>query len=110
MKEIGRPKVASGTGNPLMAGIGDTKKAEAGFNSKTERFVDGVSDNIGPGSYTVKDGMTKYTNLGGSLPRDKRGENPIEPNPGPGTYFEEEVDNPWNKKSFNIIFSELSSF
>jgi hypothetical protein len=98
-----------GTGNPLMAGIGDTRKREAGFAAKASRFkIQPPQDPLGPGSYVIKDTLTKSASTGGFIPRDKRGANDGEQKPGPGTYFEEEQEHEWNRKSFNIIFSDLA--
>jgi hypothetical protein len=106
---IGRPHNYCGTGNPLMAGIGDTRKRSIPFNNKCDRWMTKPKEeHLGPGSYVVKDTLTKSASTGGFMPKEGRAGMRNEVKPGPGTYFEEEVDNPWNKKSFNIIFSDLS--
>jgi hypothetical protein len=107
-----RKAVVSGTGNPLLAGIGDTKKREAPFNAKQTRFVNVDRDeslsNLGPGAYIVNDPMTKSASTGSFIPRGVRFDAAKHETPGPGQYYDDENDANWNKKSYNIIFSDIS--
>ena len=91
-----------------MSGLADSRHKEIGFNAKVRRFdVDRPEEMIGPGSYVIKEELTKSASTGGFMAKGLRSGS-VTANPGPGTYFEDDVDAKWNKKSFNIIFSELS--
>lgn len=51
---FGQRELMSGTGNPLFAGTGDTKRREAGFNIKSKRFQKQTTElppKLGPGTY-----------------------------------------------------------
>ena len=100
----------SGTGNPLMAGVGDSKKREAGFNSKQQRWLENgdINESVGPGAYVVSDAMTKSASAGTFIPRGIRFTKSKGETPAPGQYHDEDTDAGWNKKSYNIIFSDIS--
>ena len=91
-----------------MSGLGGSRQNGIGFNAKVRRFdADRPEEILGPGSYVIKEELTKSASTGGFMAKGLRSDS-VGVNPGPGTYFEDDVDAKWNKKSFNIIFSELS--
>ena len=94
----------------MMAGIGDSKKREAGFNSKQTRWQDNseINESVGPGAYQVSDAMTKSASTGTFIPRGLRFDKSKGTTPAPGQYYDEDTDAQWNKKSYNIIFSDIS--
>ena len=106
-------KVTSGTGNPLLAGIGENKKREAAFNIKSQRFGQLLEsqEKIGPGTYDPKPAkdvqahkpvfIPKVLTIQASRFREKGGA----VTPGPGSYFDEQGAG-WNKRSYNILFTE----
>jgi len=92
-----------GTGNPLLAGLGENKKREAAFNSKSQRFGAQTPEGLlGPGSYDPKLQSRKPA----FIPKASRfREKAVVGLPGPGTYFDEQTGT-WNKRSYNILFTE----
>ena len=109
VKDLGQPKIYTGTGNPLMSAIGASQISEAAFHSKATRFGDPEeSTTPGPSNYDVNEELVKKTSIGGFVPLAQRPLSMINEAPGPGTYFDEESAGEWNKKTFNIMFSEVN--
>lgn len=76
-----------------------------GFASSVERFFEKKgSEHVGPGCYDVdvKQKAKKVIVAMEKRFKDK-GKKDV---PGPGTYYGE-VDEAWNKKSYNVLFSEI---
>ena len=92
-----------GTGNPLLAGIGENKKREAAFNSKSQRFSGNSQEApLGPGTYDPKLPGHKPA----FIPKASRFQDKARgSNPGPGSYYDEQLGT-WNKRSYNILFTE----
>lgn len=107
-----RPPV-SGTGNPLFAGTGDSKRREAGFNIKSKRFVRTESElppRLGPGAYDPRVLRDVQSQKMVYIPKVRyrqaeRFEERRRLTPGPGTYFED-TRNQWNTVTYNITFTD----
>ena len=84
---------------PLLMHL-DSPKKPVGFESQAERFVGAKAEGVGPGTYNPQDSPSQGNS---SLPRAERFLATTVQNPGPGTY-EHLAD--WNKKSFNLLFSD----
>jgi hypothetical protein len=54
--------------------------------------------------------MIKSGSAGTVIPKQKRfsTQKQEKPTPGPGEYYDDDIEEGWNKKSYNIIFSDLS--
>lgn len=93
---------------PPPAGVHLTAKnfseVNVGFASTTERFVDEKKAKMipGPGAYDWK---LKNSNSKVIISNEDRFKSAPKKGPGPGEYFEE-CEDKWNKKSFNVLFSE----
>lgn len=78
------------------------------FASNTERFFSEVKgkgiDTPGPGAYDYSDVTKTGRVILSTENRFKNKEGPVIP--GPGAYFESSEDR-WNKKSYNVLFSEI---
>lgn len=93
-------------GNSIHPLLNKKSKSESniGFYSKAARFNDKSTKNIeipGPGAYNTLQNPSKNAPTLGKDTRFKPDQNE---GPGPGTYLE---DSEWNKKSFNILFTDL---
>lgn len=103
----------SGTGNPLFAGTGDSKRREAAFNIKSKRFSKPSTElppRLGPGSYDPRVLRDVQSQKQVFIPKVKyrqavRFEERRRLTPGPGTYFEE-TRNQWNTVTYNITFTD----
>ena len=107
-------RITSGTGNPLLAGVGDHKKREAAFNIKSQRFTQPLSEmqeKLGPGTYDPKLAKDMQSHKPVFIPKvtdsqaSRFGQKGKDGNPGPGSYFDEQ-GNGWTKRSYNILFTE----
>lgn len=94
--------------HPALSKVTRTKsEGNLGFVSRAERF--NSTDKIkrkqipGPGSYDVKNGSRAKKVIVSREDRFKKLNKSALP--GPGTYMEETDE--WNKKSYNILFSEI---
>ena len=78
-----------------------------GFNSKEDRWKTKNNEMPGPGAYNkIRKTQKKINKKNAYVSKDERfGTKKADQFPGPGTYFER--NNPWNKKTFNIQFTEL---
>lgn len=78
-------------------------ESQVAFHSSTERFENNLKDRApGPGSY---DYVLKGDEKKIMIFNEGRFKNVEKKLPGPTDYFEEPDDN-WNRKSYNVLFSE----
>lgn len=111
---LGSKKIPSSPTHPLLTHINEVSKKNVGFNTQADRFtgkIENAKDPLGPGTYDVTE-VKKGAHAVGSkyfITRQDRfnDKSPAEL-PGPGAYHEEHNEETWNKRSFNILFSELS--
>jgi hypothetical protein len=52
--------------------------------------------------------MTKSASSGSFIAKETRFHKGKNLTPGPGQYYDDELEGGWNKKSYNIIFSDIS--
>ena len=94
--------------NPILSKITNFQSDNnVGFASSTDRFQNEfvkVNDVPGPGSYDIKN---ENKALNAIVSHSNRFKGLTTKNlPGPGAYYEEN-DEAWNKKSYNVLFSEV---
>mmetsp|Transcript_4099 Transcript_4099/g.3954 ORF Transcript_4099/g.3954 Transcript_4099/m.3954 type:complete len:333 (+) Transcript_4099:697-1695(+) len=112
---IGAKRSPTSPTHPLLTHINEVSKKNVGFNSQADRFRQNqevIKDPLGPGTYDVVEprrGAHAIPNKVFIARADRFNEEkkPAE-FPGPGAYYEEHNEETWNKRSFNILFSELT--
>ena len=103
--KIGALKPPATSMHPALSRVTKTESASnLAFSSKVERFNNNKKQSLpGPGAYDIKMYKRKKQVI---VTKEDRFKTPKKPEiPGPGAYCEENQE--WNKKSYNVLYSEI---